>query len=681
MQFRQKKPPISNWVAPAATKRRPAGARLGAVSLTSSASALGTDTAATVNPNANSAGGSLDPLAGTITGKLIASKPGTGTAGVDSDTTGSYPLISLSISPLTTNELQTRATGRDATGAAPVFFANPEAINALVPYLALGFVPQYTETTGNLCALFALATSLRAVRNLNSTTPIQESDHFTAEQLRNLFQGNHGLNEYLDMVEETLADDYHRSLDPVTLKEHKETYINLDNLDVQQIRIMLNVINARLGTNYVLGYITQGYRGGYEKTAASVKREKGTSDRQKAETRWNQKDYVWNDDVHVNTSAILFAGDGRSPVVWIWNDNYQAISTAQTGNTNTIGHWEGLAPMEDDIGAARVASWGLEERIASDVAAGIWRANRDTDLRSGAHLDAKPVLRRGHFVREVNPGNHEAIADSRYVRTCATAGGSADAQTQEGWVLNKDLARVVRAAQVPAHSRSAASVNKNEQTQVRPFTIFRGVPLTNKVGGPRNEHGAQFIDNFNIASGAFFLDNSKLESPDVALVRAIDGKIGRAYRRHLQIVVNPWGLGDRMAVVTGSANGQGRPLPLVRVTRDIPAGESGGTFFLKNEIVLLTGLTPCGGSLTVRDFESARGSIPLDACQTLPPAFGLLFDTSDLDAKIAHLSRPVALAAPLGPPTARKRKADEVDVHPSTKKALGPRGWTNCEIN
>ena len=698
MTFRPIAPPTPGWVAPVAAAGRPAGARLGAGGLaTPAASAPGTGTAAVVDPFAAAA--AVDPGAGAGTADAGTSDTDAGPA--PGPTPGSPSPPGRGISPAT-GELPPGATDRNAIGADPVFFAGNDSLNALVPYLALGFVPQYTRNTGNLCALYALATSLRAARNLNSTTPIPEAQHFTGPQLTAIFQGRNGSTEFQDKIEEVLRDGHHRSLDAATLAEHRRNYSAQGILDVQQIRIMLMILNDRMNTNYVLGYITQGYRGGYEKTAAFTATEVGKSADEIRRTPWVAANYVWNEDLHVNTNAVLFPDDGRSPVVWIWNDNFAAIALAQSGSVNSVGHWEGLAPIADPVGVRRVAGWGFEQRITDEVAVGIWRANRNTLMGLIASTGVDPVLRCGHFVREADHGAALAVPDRMFVRTCALPEHSPPGTpNQEGWVLNQDLTRVVITAPAPAAPPAPPASGSNESadaggntlnlTNSRDFTIFRGIPLTNKVGGPRNEHGAQFIDNFNFASGDFLLDNTRVDAHDVASVRAMDGTFGRAYRRHLQIVINPWGLGDRIPVITGSSTAnatatltnRGVALPLARVARNIPAAQPGDSFFLENEVVLLTGMTPDGRAMSVRDFESERGILPLDACLAIPNAFGLRLDADALNRRIDYLKRPARAAAPLGPTTARKRKADEVDIGPPARRVAvnADRGWLGCQVS
>jgi hypothetical protein len=77
------------------------------------------------------------------------------------------------------NSAEAGCLSRPAIIAEPVEF-NPErslGVNQLLPYLHLNFTPQYTPTTKYLCALYALATSFKAVHSLNCP---EDNQHYTA---------------------------------------------------------------------------------------------------------------------------------------------------------------------------------------------------------------------------------------------------------------------------------------------------------------------------------------------------------------------------------------------------------------------------------------------------------------------------------------------------------------------
>jgi hypothetical protein len=685
MTFRQIDPPTPNFKAPVQRGRRgrrgPRGAAPTGVPATPPATGTKTGSAALGGDQGSPDPFRAPPATGTATG--------TAAMGGDKDSPDPFetPPATGEKTGATTSTPKLQASGRDARGDPPEFFANRDSYNSLIPYLALGFVPQFTRTTNNLCALYALAESLRAARNLNSPTPIPEENHVTAQQMIDILRGRGG-TEFRDKVEAILTDDDHIQLGPVVLAEHRRTYTHSEILDVQQIRIMLMVINDLLNTNYVLGYITQGFRTGYQRAEEFRASESNKTDKQRRDTPWRAQDYVWRDGLHVNTNAVTFSGDGRSPVVWIWNDNYEAITEAQDGNKKVVGHWEGLAPIADPNGRARVESWGLEQRIADDIAAGVWRANRNTYLNGYSNNNANPVLCCGHFVREaLFPVDDPVVPESRYVRTSAIPSNAPPgAPPQQGWVVNQDLTQVIRTPPRPAPPRTnGAATTTGRVTDSTPtlmnsdaFKIFRAITLTNKIGGPRNENGAEFIQNFNFVSGAFFYDRSTIEAPDVALVRTLDGRNGRAYRRHLQLVQNPWGLGDRLTLVAGNAADNSRTLPLARVARNIPRSESGDAFLLQGEIVLMTSLVPCGGAMTVRDFENQRANIPMTDLNPIQNAFGMRINTNMLNARLRHLMRPARATSTLVPGAARKRKANEVDevIQPQAKRLGSTRSST-----
>lgn len=69
-----------------------------------------------------------------------------------------------------------------------------------LPYLALGFVPQPTAAIENLCALYALAISLQAVRDLNAPARIPLEEHYTPEDLIYILRSQEYQDEVLAVI-------------------------------------------------------------------------------------------------------------------------------------------------------------------------------------------------------------------------------------------------------------------------------------------------------------------------------------------------------------------------------------------------------------------------------------------------------------------------------------------------
>jgi len=72
----------------------------------------------------------------------------------------------------------------------------------LLPYLALGFVPQETSGDGNLCAIYALEISLHAIRELNFLRKEEDNVHYTVKHLKNMLKSK----EYKQEVDSVLAE-------------------------------------------------------------------------------------------------------------------------------------------------------------------------------------------------------------------------------------------------------------------------------------------------------------------------------------------------------------------------------------------------------------------------------------------------------------------------------------------
>jgi hypothetical protein len=77
-----------------------------------------------------------------------------------------------------------------------------ENMEHLLPYLALGFVPQETSGDENLCAIYALEISLRAVRELNFLRKEEHNVHYTVRHLKNMLKSK----DYKQEVGAVLAE-------------------------------------------------------------------------------------------------------------------------------------------------------------------------------------------------------------------------------------------------------------------------------------------------------------------------------------------------------------------------------------------------------------------------------------------------------------------------------------------
>ena len=193
-------------------------------------------------------------------------------------------------------------------------------LNYLAPYLAMGFMPVPTSGAESMCGLYSLKTSLLAAVQLK--LPNVDPKLVTIANLRKWLKSE----EYNDKVAAWLDNKMYPPRVVENLKkaaaEHKPPYadwkampngynemkaalMHENNLEISQLHLLLGVANMKLGTQFRLGVVTQGYWSRWDA-------EKEEYDNELRET-----------GVHPNREHV--AGH---PVIFIYNQNNSEIATA-----------------------------------------------------------------------------------------------------------------------------------------------------------------------------------------------------------------------------------------------------------------------------------------------------------------------------------------------------------------
>ena len=522
------------------------------------------------------------------------------------------------------------------------FNGNSEDRGALLPYLALGFIPLSTTGGAHMCGLHALRGSYNAARRALRPAGAPAIADISANQFTQWFNSD----EYSAEVEAEM----------LVIGSDRADLEAVDNLSLNQLRLILRVSNNSQGTNFRLGVITEGYRGKRGDNGGAY-----------------DHGFVAPHLAHVvdNTS--------RGPVIWIWNDNGEMQGLHQRGNTKSVAHWEAFGPGPATGSRARrqrVQNWGLGQEMLDDLKAGVWMLTQDC---AGDNEDELAAWQ-GEFVRESAPrdvvGANLEIPDAhRFVVTCfgRDAGNEAtldddDFNNHFGIIEEESLQEIELSDDAPTAPKEGDGVavsggghgndkgkdeaGKGNREGKRTFRIFRTIEPTNKMGNPLDQKDLEnrFIGGFEFDGGEFLLDSTQRVNGH-AVVTDIEGAEGEVQFRCLQYLENPWGLPDDMEVPTNTftldikekasviraeakkrglkseggnkkeiydlivehEEDQTTQIPMYRLTRDFDANRANSIVPFKEDEVVFRSTRRTQGKADlyrVRDFEGTEAAIP-----------------------------------------------------------------------
>lgn len=542
------------------------------------------------------------------------------------------------------------------------FKATTEARNALLPYLAMGFIPMTAPGGANMCGLHALHRSYNHARRALRPTYWPAIHEISYAQFALWFKSA----EYAAKVQEELDG-------PAGFGEdQREELMRPNYLDVSQLALILSVANDAEGTNFRIGVVTEGYRGRRGRNGGAY-----------------EHDFVEPTNARIGFDDRPSAG----PVLWLWHDNGISIGRDHSGligGKAARAHWEPLGPVSaarnainvDQRRKQRVQAWGLGQDVIDDINNGVWILIQDCLGGSNNELSAL----KGEFVRNSPPQNAggaglEIPGGCRFVATCFgrdaenASGLLADNYNSHFGIVEEEKLLAVELslnAPVPPPSRDGgdgddsaggggagsgddSSDHGNDKKAAsitvsrRAFRIFRVIRPTDKTGLDLNtaDPESHDVEGFPIYDGEFLLDSTQRVNGH-AFVTNIDGQEGGARFRSLQYLENPWGLPDEMEVkaalpilerdgsptIRAEAKKRGlksvgckkkiydsivehdreqeEEIPMFTVVRALTAEAASSTVaFRQNELVFRTRLLVKGkkGRYLVRDFEGNEGII------------------------------------------------------------------------
>lgn len=194
------------------------------------------------------------------------------------------------------------------SGPIPQFRLPDETRLALLPWLAMGFGPVRTSASGLMCGLYALSKAFNAAQEALKA-PKEEIAITPAGRLIAIFRGPrykelatelidlHKLHGFAtaDIDQEFSA---HSNLSIVSASHLKVSLICASNILQYQIYLVLTILNKEEGTDFALGYITQGVKknGKYVQPTVAT---------------------LVGDALNVESDVKMPA----RPVLWLWNDN------------------------------------------------------------------------------------------------------------------------------------------------------------------------------------------------------------------------------------------------------------------------------------------------------------------------------------------------------------------------
>src|SRR4051812_165512 len=233
--------------------------------------------------------------------------------------------------------------------------AHEGALDALVPYLALGFGPVNTSGGDAMCGLNALHISLQAALNVHNFDSGPRAKEITRGELLKLLKSDDYTKAAQDRLNNPNGPYAGMALDNAVYLEHQQILLARTFLNVENIHLLLRLANQRWKMDFVLGVITEGHQ-----------------------VRWNTRTGTFENWYIQPTSAAVDASN--RPVVWIYNSGVAGRNRAHSGVASTSAgeHWEGMAPLpKSKDGRDRqqiVNNWALQQRIVDDMTTGVWRA-------------------------------------------------------------------------------------------------------------------------------------------------------------------------------------------------------------------------------------------------------------------------------------------------------------------
>jgi hypothetical protein len=214
----------------------------------------------------------------------------------------------------------------------------------LIPYLAMGFVPQHTLSGGNMCGLYALAGSLNAIRNLE--TP--GIDPITVIRLNDIFL-SHEFAYRADAIISQIGNPRNRA-------DRRLALYQQDTLSDEQLQIILEVYNSEEETSYRLGVITT------------------------------------SNGPNGNYASIIDYDPDASHTVWLHN-------IQQPGQKSEKSHWETMAPGPAQNNGV-LERWSVQNMVDNEIAQGLFIANR---FIVGPAEAEGSFAQRGDLIRRIGP--------------------------------------------------------------------------------------------------------------------------------------------------------------------------------------------------------------------------------------------------------------------------------------
>jgi hypothetical protein len=132
----------------------------------------------------------------------------------------------------------------------PLGSTSEEGINALLPWLALGYGPVRTSGKDKQCGIRALWRSFIDAR---------ETLKSEGETLKLVTQAQFvkwmGSDKYRSKVEKYMQLPANNYLSAAIRRDIRKGMLQTDDLSSEQIRLLLEVANEEMGTNFVVGFV------------------------------------------------------------------------------------------------------------------------------------------------------------------------------------------------------------------------------------------------------------------------------------------------------------------------------------------------------------------------------------------------------------------------------------------
>lgn len=300
-------------------------------------------------------------------------------------------------------------------------------------------------------------------------------------------------------------------------------------LETQGLILLLKCANIKLKTHYRLGFINQGYQ-----------------------TKWVEKDkaydyeYVSN-HTPVDQSTTGMPGDGageRWPMIWLHNDNAQAMMKDHRQFKDAIPHWcsltTGKGVKKSDARLLKTYrdntdAWGLNDAAKAQVRDGVWIVHSENLHVEGRNeyrgeitsYDNNITVRKGQFMRKASPPRGFVVPDN-----CFYMSNTNDNNT--GLVPTSHLTKLEVGGRFASDNRrlNPASRAAPARAPSDDFDIYQALLLTGVSAKDR------FVDGFAYSNGDFLLKQGA--QGDRYFVTDIDGDSGEAIKTRLTKLKNPY---------------------------------------------------------------------------------------------------------------------------------------------